>query len=256
MQLKVFRHSKGATWYDTYLLKPDPGLTVLNALFQVQDQQDPSISFRYSCRGACCGVCSMLINKVPRLACKTQVRALLKGDLKMDLKPYPPIEGGEPWDEEMEVIVEPLPNLPVIKDLVVDMDPFFNAYRDVEPFFKETDETPEKERKMEPTEYDELVPYTNCFLCGTCYGGCPVSHSNPNFKGPAALAKLFRFALDSREGRQEERLKMAKGTDGWEGCKFQINCKTVCPMDVPQNLAIGKARMKLNEIEKEEKEGT
>jgi succinate dehydrogenase / fumarate reductase iron-sulfur subunit len=253
MQLKVYRESRGHKWYDSYILKPSPGITVLNALFQIQDEQDASISFRYSCRGACCGVCAMLINKVPRLACKTQVRDLMMGKHKLDLKPMPEVEGTETWDEEMEVIVEPLPNLPVIKDLVVDMDRFFKAYRAVRPYFQPTDDEPEKERRMEPKEYDELVPFTNCFLCGTCYGGCPVSSENPNFFGPAALAKLFRFALDSREGRQAERLKTAKGSDGWEGCKFQINCKTVCPMEVPQNLAIGKARMKLNEIEKAEK---
>ena len=112
------------------------GMTVLGALFQVQQKFDDSIAFHYSCRGAVCGTCAMLINKVPRLACRTQVKSLLKGELKIPLSPYPALEDTVEWDPKEEVLVEPLPHLPVIKDLIVDMEKFFDFYKYIEPVFK------------------------------------------------------------------------------------------------------------------------
>ncbi len=249
MRLKVYRSEGDGSGYDTFEFDPPPGMTVLGALFHVQDHFDSSLTFRYSCRGAVCGACAMLINKVPRLACRTQVQRLLDGEDGVDLKPYPAIDGREGWKVGEEVLVEPLPHLEVQRDLMVDMGPFFRAYEEVRPYFMPVDGPPDKERPMDPADVTDLEAYTNCVLCGACYGACPVSSANPGFKGPAALAKLFRFAMDRREGREEERLRMAPGPEGWDGCEFHTNCKKVCPKGVPPNLAIGRARRRLKELE-------
>jgi succinate dehydrogenase / fumarate reductase, iron-sulfur subunit len=244
MKLKVYRYHDRMKKprYDTFELKSKPGLTVLGALFQFQQNFDDSIAFHYSCRGAVCGTCAMLINKVPRLACRTQVASLLNGDLKIPLSPYPAIEENVEWDPKEEVLVEPLPHLPLIKDLIVDMGKFFDYYKDIEPVFKPADATPEKERLMDPDSIPELELYTNCILCAACFGSCPIDDSDPEYLGPAALAKLYRFYIDPREENGIERLKIADMPRGWWDCKFHGNCRRVCPKDVPPLIAIAKAR--------------
>ena len=254
MRLKVFRHRPGMAEprYDTFEIEATPGMTVLSALFLVQENFDDSLAFRYSCRGAVCGSCAMLINKVPRLACRTQVMSLLADEQKISLSGYPAIGGTVSWDSKEEVLVEPLPHLPVICDLVVDMTRFFAFYRDIDPVFRPLDPDPEKERLMDPSSVRELELYTNCILCGACFAACPVDAKNPHFSGPAALAALYRFCIDPREGRRIERLNAADTPDGWWGCEFHANCRQVCPRGVPPIVAIGEARQ---EIKKQRKEG-
>jgi len=249
MKLKVYRYYDGIEKprYDTFKLEPTQGMTVLGALFQFQQKFDDSIAFHYSCRGAVCGTCAMLINKVPRLACRTQVTSLLKGELKIPLSPYPALEETVEWNPEEEILVEPLPHLPVIRDLIVDMSKFFDFYKYVEPVFKPGDPTPEKARHMDPVTIPELELYTNCILCGACFGSCPVDGSDPEYLGPAALAKLYRFYIDPREANGIERLKIADIPRGWWDCEFHGNCRRVCPKDVPPLIAIAKAREQLNQ---------
>ena len=245
MKLKVYRYIKGedSPHYDTFKLESNPGMTVLEALFQIQRQFDDSLSFHYSCRGAVCGTCAMLINKVPRLACRTQVESLLKGDLKIDIFPYPAIEETTvQWNHEEEILVEPLPHLPVIKDLIVNMDTFFKYYKFIEPVFKPKNPAQSNERLMEPSSIPELELYTNCILCAACFGACPVDSKNPEYLGPAALAKLYRFLIDPREENETERLKRADFPNGWWGCEFYENCTRVCPKGVPPTTGISKAR--------------
>jgi len=139
-KIKVYRfnHEMESPDYDTFEVDPHPGMTVLSALFQIQEKYDDSLAFRYSCRGAVCGTCAMLINKVPRLACRSQVRDLLKDKVPETVADEDISMAGEDiyWNPEEEVLVEPLPHLPVIRDLVVDMELFFQYYRFVEPTFR------------------------------------------------------------------------------------------------------------------------
>lgn len=232
--------------YSNYELEPSPGLTVLGALFQVQQKFDDSLAFHYSCRGAVCGTCAMLINKVPRLACRTQVNALMEGKLKIPMSPYPAMDDTIEWNPEKEVLVEPLPHFPVIRDLIVDMKSFFDYYKFIEPVFKPKTLEPPRERLMDPSEVPELELYTNCILCGACFGSCPVDAKNPKFLGPAALAKLYRFYIDPRESKTNSRLKTADIPNGWWACEFHGNCRRVCPKGVPPLIAIAKARENLN----------
>jgi succinate dehydrogenase / fumarate reductase, iron-sulfur subunit len=249
MKLKVYRFHDGmdSPRYDTFELEPSPGLTVLGALFQFQERFDDSLAFHYSCRGAVCGTCAMLINKVPRLACRTQVESLLKGELKVPIFPYPAIGETVPYDLKKEVLVEPLPHLPVIKDLILDMDIFFNYYKFIEPVFRPTDVNPEKERIMDPDAVKELEVYTNCILCAACHGGCPVEGQNPEYIGPAALTKLYRFHIDPREAEGIIRLKRADIPNGWWACEAYGNCRSVCPKGVPPITAIENAVKELNQ---------
>lgn len=254
MKLKVFRYNGSREpHYDRFEFDPPAGMTVLSALFHVQDRFDDSLSFRYSCRGAVCGSCAMLINKVPRLACRTQLGELLSGKDDVPMKSYPAVEGGEGWDPDEEVLVEPLPHFPVQKDLVVDMDRFFEFYRSIEPVFRPADDGmtgSDSERIMDPDHVPELEHYTNCVLCAACYGSCPVSGEVPDFIGPAALAKLYRFTIDPREKQDDHRILLANTDSGWWGCNFHANCKRVCPKGVPPNLGIGQARQKLMKMDK------
>lgn len=246
MRLKVYRYDPEAkeSRYDSFKLKQKPGMTVLAALFSVQDRFDDSLSFRYSCRGAVCGSCAMLINKVPRLACRTQLKAMLETEHR-ELKPFAGSAEGETWERGEEVLVEPLPNLPVLKDLVVDMSRFFEYFRKVEPVLKPGKEPTEREYLMQPQEVRELEPYTNCILCASCFAACPVSSRNQGFLGPAALARLYRFAIDPRESGNGSRLVQADTAQGWWACEFHTNCRAVCPRGVLPNIAIGKARAEL-----------
>ncbi|MDD1662986.1 MAG: succinate dehydrogenase/fumarate reductase iron-sulfur subunit [Methanomicrobiales archaeon] len=246
MELKVFRFRPGMPGprYDSFEIDPAPGMTVLAGLFRAQEKDD-TLAFRYSCRGAVCGTCAMLINKIPRLACRTQVQDLLEGKAPVQLSPYPALEVTVPWDSRKEVLIEPLPHLPVIRDLIVDMSLFFEYYRLIEPVFSPAGPVPEKERPMSPVAVKELVTYTNCILCGACFGACPVNGRNPRYLGPAALAALYRFRIDPREAGGASRLRRADTPDGWWGCEFHTNCRRVCPKGVPPNIAIGRARQEL-----------
>jgi succinate dehydrogenase / fumarate reductase, iron-sulfur subunit len=269
MRLKVRRTGpETSPRYDTFELAAPPGATVLSLLFAARDTFDDSLAFRYSCRGAVCGSCAMLINKVPRLACRTQVATLLRrrditgenGDctaahsmgcseglspFSPSLHPNPALEEGERWNVTEEVLVEPLPHLPVLRDLVVDMTKFYRFLQAVRPVLRPAAGAPAREYRMEPAAVRELENYTNCILCGACYGACPVAGENPDYLGPAALAQLYRFHIDPRESRDGSRLALADKPDGWWACRFYTNCRTVCPKGVPPNLAIGRARQEL-----------
>ena len=253
MKLKVYRYRRGMTSprYDTFELEPREGMTVMEALFQFQERFDDSLAFHYSCRGAVCGTCAMLIDKVPRLACRTQVRPLLEGRLNVPIVPYPAVAETVSWKREEEVLVEPLPHLPVIKDLIVDMDIFFRKYRFIEPIFRPPADTPERERAIDPAAVKKLEVYTNCILCAACSGGCPVEGKNPRYLGPAALAKLYRFYIDPREA-QVPRLGRADIPNGWWACEFFGNCTRVCPKGVPPRIAIAKAEAELKRERKQE----
>lgn len=251
MKLRVFRYDPDTreSRYDVFEVEPRPGMSVLSALFYVQDELDDSLCLRYSCRGAVCGNCAMLINRVPRLACRTQAEALLAGKDGVELKPYAALETAAEWDRGSEILVEPLPHLPVIRDLIVDMSMFFEFYRAVEPVLKPAEEPGGREYLMEPADVRRIEPYTNCILCAACFAACPVNAKNTGYMGPAALAKLYRFHIDSRERAGDSRLMLANKKEGWWGCEFHTNCRKVCPKHVPPNLGIGAARRELTEAD-------
>ena len=157
--------------YDRFNIPITPGMTVLEALFYIQDKFDSTLAFRYACRGAICGSCGMTINKMPQLACKTQVATA--NQIKKPER-VPSIDFGDvEWNEEKEILIEPLPHMTVLKDLVVDMEPFWKFYREVKPYFNSewNDESSETlQTSSEVKEYEHII---YCILCGLCWA-CPV----------------------------------------------------------------------------------
>ncbi|MCP4537924.1 MAG: succinate dehydrogenase iron-sulfur subunit [Chloroflexi bacterium] len=206
--------------YQEYTLDIPEGMTILEALLRIQAEQDGSLSFRYACRGAVCGSCAMVINGQIDLACRSQVRGL---------------------DTET-VTVEPLPNMPVLKDLVVDMEPFFEKNRAVQPWLQPTEPDPEKERLVDPVQWAEAEPYTNCILCASCYGVCPAAERDSNYLGPAALAKHYRFLADVRDVADDARVALVDSEQGIWGCDMVWSCVEVCPKGVSPTQGIGKTR--------------
>jgi len=253
MRVKIFRSGdeQKNERYDTFEIDSTPGMTVLSALFEIHEKFDESLAFRYSCRGAVCGTCAMLINRVPRLACRTQIEKLLKGEEAVHLAPIVDVKNSkEPWNPEEEVLIEPMPHMPVIRDLIVDMTHFFECYRQTEPVFKPAGPLSEKELHMDQLDVEAVEMYANCILCGACFAACPVNAKNPVYWGPAALAKLYRFHIDPRETGDGSRLSTADVPEGWWSCEFHLNCTRVCPKGVPPSTAIGKAKLELERRKK------
>jgi len=230
-----------APHYQSYTLTVAEGATVLESLLRIQNEQDGSLAFRYACRGAVCGSCAMLINGREELACRTQVHSLL-GNERMTYRSTTR-ERTTMLAPDMPVItLEPLRNLKVIKDLVVDLEPFFDKLTAVEPWLQPREPAPERERPVEPGRWAESEPYANCVLCGCCYSVCPVEEEDPQYLGPAALAQHYRFLADVRDGAGEHRLETVGGEHGVAACDFVSDCVEICPKGVPPTKGIAKTR--------------
>jgi len=162
--------------------------TVLDALEVAKSEVDGSISFRRSCRSAICGSCSMNINGVTGLACKTPVREVLRDDNSIKL--------------------DPMPNFQPMRDLVVRMDPFWDKYTRLKPYLQPADDDAdhERERRVSPEDMKKLVAVANCVMCATCYALCPVVSVDPSFAGPAAISYAYRFIEDTRDAKTGERV--------------------------------------------------
>ena len=232
MRFKIRRFDGKSSWFDVFEVEPVPHMSVLEALFQIQDEQDGSLAFRYSCRGAVCGSCAVLINKKQRLACRTQVLEIA-GERVISPKAYGPIAKPEIKTGD-DILVEPLPNLPVIKDLIVDWEPFFRHYRDVKPWFCGEP----GDILMSQEDVEKVDKYAACILCCICYGACPAAARNKNFLGPAALAKAWRFYADARNKNIEEILKTVDLKRGVWACDEVYRCVETCPKQVPPANAI------------------
>lgn len=220
--------SDDKSYYQEYTLDVPEGMTVLEALLRIQAEQDGTLAFRYACRGAVCGSCAMVINSHMDLACRSQVRGL----------------GAE------TIIVDPLPNLPVLKDLVVDMEPFFEKDVAVQPWLQPAGPDPEHERLVDPVQWAEAEPYTNCILCACCHGVCPAAERDPQYLGPAALAKHYRFLADVRDAADDARVALVDSEQGVWGCDMVWNCVEVCPKGVPPTQGIGKTRARIRKVQR------
>lgn len=204
--------------FSSYRIQVIPGLTVLAVLLRIRDEIDGTLAFRSSCRSAVCGSCGMVINGKIDLACRTQV-ATFNTDT---------------------IILEPLPNFEVIRDLVVDMTPFWQMYEKIRPYLIRKSPDPEKEIPQSEAERARIDQYVNCILCACCYGACPVPARQADYIGPAAAAKLERFALDSRDERPPDALEIVNNERGVWGCDTVFRCIDACPKDVrPTDAVVG-----------------
>jgi succinate dehydrogenase / fumarate reductase iron-sulfur subunit len=208
--------------FQEYGLPDIKGMTVLEGLYHIIENIDPSLGFRSSCRAGVCGSCAMHINGQYRLACETNTD-FLKSDT---------------------VTIRALSHMQVIRDLVVDMRPFFRNYEFIKPYLIPEKEPPEKEYIQSIKDRKRLLVLTDCILCGACYGSCPVASTDENYLGPAALLQALRFVEDTRDGATYERLAFVATDEGAFRCHTIFNCQKVCPKDLDPSGAIQKLKLK------------
>ena len=181
----------------------------------------------------------MLINKEPRLACRTQISDVRSDDMK--LKPFSAVSDTPAgWNPDVEILVEPLPNMPILKDLVVNMTKFYDALESMKLWM--APEEGEAPRKQSPDERRKIERYVNCILCALCYGSCPVNAEKEEYVGPAALAKAWRFHEDSRTPKPARYAKSATQPEGAPLCDLIMNCVKACPKGVAPGGAIRKLK--------------
>lgn len=201
----------------------EPGTMLLTALLRIKDEQDETLSFRRSCGEGVCGSDGMNINGVNGLACITPLDSLKE-----------PVE------------INPLPGLPVIRDLIIDMDQFYKQYRAVKPYLIVNDPMPEVELKQTPEQREQLDGLYECVLCACCSTSCPSFWWNPDkFFGPAALLQASRFIEDSRDQALDQRLADLEGPFKLFRCHTIMNCVQVCPKGLNPTKAIGNIKKRM-----------
>ncbi|MFD8262083.1 succinate dehydrogenase iron-sulfur subunit [Streptomyces griseoluteus] len=211
-------------WED-FQLEMDPKERVLDGLNKIKWDLDGTLTYRRSCAHGICGSDAMRINGKNRLACKTLIK---------DVNPGKPIT------------VEPIKGLTALKDLVVDMDPFFQAYRDVMPFLISNDTNePTRERLQSPEDRERFDDTTKCILCAACTSSCPVFWNDGQYFGPAAIVNAHRFIFDSRDDAGEQRLEILNDRDGVWRCRTTFNCTDACPRGIEVTKAIQEVKRAL-----------
>jgi succinate dehydrogenase / fumarate reductase iron-sulfur subunit len=205
-------------WED-FQIHLEPHERVLDGLIRIKDGVDGTLTFRRSCAHGICGSCAMRINGKNSLACQC-----LAGDLPGRVR------------------IEPLPALPVIKDLVVDMERFFEQNDNVLPYLINDEPPPGRERPQSPAEQRLIAESVTCIMCASCSTSCPGFDRNGNYLGPSALLKAYRFIFDSRDRAALERLRRVSGTRGIFGCRSVFDCVEVCPKDIDVAGHIGRLR--------------
>ena len=197
-----------------------PGTTVLDGLIYIKENLDSTLAFRTSCRMGICGSCGMLVNNYPHLACHTQIEEFHSDTLT----------------------VKSLPNLPIIKDLVVDLAPMFAKHRSVKPYLIRQDEQEIEEPTVEfaetPQELNDFLQFSYCIKCGICVAACPTSASDILFLGPQAMAQCYRYCADNRDGGQQERFPVVDSDHGVWRCHLAGACSEACPKGLDPALAI------------------
>jgi len=223
--LKIFRYNPEVDktfHYETYTLEAQETDRVLDLLELVKGHTDGTLSFRRSCAHGVCGSDALRINGRNHLACKTLVR-----------------------DVGTKITVEPLLGLKVIKDLIVDMEPFFDNYKKVLPWFINNSPLPEggRERLQSPEQRERFDETTKCILCAACTTSCPSFWGGEEYLGPAALVTAHRFIFDSRDEAADKRMRVITETDGIARCHTVFNCTMACPREIEITKAIGELKM-------------
>lgn len=201
---------------ESYQVEAGPMERVLDLLHRVKYEQDGTLTFRRSCGHGVCGSDAMLINGRNRLACKIRVDQL----------------------RARRITVAPLPGLPVMKDLVVDMEGFFAKFRSVIPYLVSERPVPERERRQSQADRARYDDTTKCILCAACTTSCPSFWAQPGYVGPAAIVNAHRFIFDTRDHAHEDRLELMADADGVWRCRTVFNCVEACPRGINVTRAI------------------
>jgi succinate dehydrogenase / fumarate reductase iron-sulfur subunit len=229
IDLRILRYDPehdDAPHWDAYVVEADPRTDrVLDLLHRVKYEHDGGLTFRRSCAHGICGSDAMLINGRNRLACKERIERLGR-----------------------KISIAPLPGLPVVKDLVVDMDRFFESYRSVMPFLVNDEPAPERERRQSPAERARYDDTTKCILCAACTTSCPSFWGSEGYVGPAAIVNAHRFIFDSRDEGDHERLLILADEDGVWRCRTIFNCTEACPRGIHITQAILEVSDRMREV--------
>jgi len=221
--------------YQEYMVEAEPTDKILDCLNKIRWEQDPTLSYRSSCAHGICGSDALMINGRIELACQKLVRDFKTAN---------------------NFVIEPLPLFKVIKDLVVDMNPFFEKHRTVRPYLISDEDPPEKERLQDPENQEFFEPALACILCGSCTAACPINRSNDKYLGPSALLRGFRYVADSRDTATGSRLAQLDNEDGAWGCKSMWWCTDVCPKSIPITKSIAQIKRLIKEEEKRKTAGS
>jgi len=203
------------SWWDEFTVECDPLDRLVDVLHQIKWYMDGTLSFRRSCAHGICGSCAMMINGRNALACKL---------LAEDVAP--------------KVTIEPIRGLAVMKDLIVDMEPFMDGYKSVLPFLINDSGEPERERRQSPEARSRYDDTTKCILCACCTTSCPVFWSDEDYIGPAAIVNAHRFIFDSRDDAGRQRMKILSEKTGVFRCRTTFNCTDACPRGIEVTKAI------------------
>ncbi|MEA3349195.1 MAG: succinate dehydrogenase iron-sulfur subunit [Chloroflexota bacterium] len=220
--LKIFRYNPEEDkkpHYDKFTVEGEPIDRVLDLLERIKDYHDGTLAFRRACAHGICGSCSMRINGINQLACKALVQ-----------------------DVGTKIKVEPLLGLAVEKDLIVDMEPFFEHYRSVMPYFINDEPPPKRERLQSPEERERFDDTTKCILCASCTTSCPSFWADGDYVGPSAIVNAHRFIFDSRDRGAAERLKILNDQFGVYRCHTIFNCTDACPREIEVTQAVGEVK--------------
>jgi succinate dehydrogenase / fumarate reductase iron-sulfur subunit len=237
LKLKIFRYDPkkdAKPYYQTFEIEADPMERLLDCLNRIRWEHDPTLSFRMSCGHGVCGSDGMRINGISALACQKLVK---------DFK------------ENEEILIEPLGVFRVVKDLIVDLDPFFEKYNSVKPYLIKKSPSPDKEQKQSPEEHRILEDAIRCILCACCTASCPVNQDKATqaYVGPAALVRAFRYLFDSRDEGTLERIALLDQMDGAWGCQTKWWCTRVCPKEIPVTKEIFEIKKRILDSKKGKK---
>jgi succinate dehydrogenase / fumarate reductase iron-sulfur subunit len=223
LKIKRFNPEKDTEpYWGEYPVEAEPTDRLLDALNHVKWYIDGTLTFRRSCAHGICGSDAMLINGANTLACKVLLQNL-----------------------GSKITIEPMRGFRVIKDLLVDMDAFFEKFRKVKPYLVTHTPEPEKERLQSIDDREVFEDTTKCILCGACTTSCPSFWANEDYVGPAAIVNAHRFIFDSRDEGREERLEILGAADGVWRCRTIFNCVEACPRDINITRAIGEVKKAL-----------
>jgi succinate dehydrogenase / fumarate reductase iron-sulfur subunit len=228
LKVRRFKPEEGeGPYWETFDVELDPTLSVLDGLLQAKDRDDGSLAVRCSCRAAICGSCGMKINGQSTLACKTMLEEAQSYAESHSVK-------GENGDGRPDIVVEPMGNMPVIKDLVTDMEStHWKKIRRVTPWLLPEGDPPEREYVVPPESMIDVTQSMACIQCGACVSSCLSMEADPDFIGPAALAKAYRFVGDPRDAETKERLHdLAQDPHGIYDCTHCFSCIDACPKGV------------------------
>jgi succinate dehydrogenase / fumarate reductase, iron-sulfur subunit len=227
IDIKVLRYqpdADGKPRWQKFELSVEDDSTVLDVLNRIHWEMDGTLAYRRSCRSSICGSCAMKVNGRNVLACETPVSRFGR-----------------------RLKIEPLPGFPIIKDLVVDMEDFFEKLQRIKSYLILKKPIPDKEFVQTPAQLEEIGESTLCILCAACTSACPSLWPNPDYLGPAALLKAYRFVFDSRDDGADERLDIVNDKNGLWRCHTIFNCMEACPKKIKITEYLSRLKVKLVE---------